>query len=415
MDGHRRKEGPVTLAPEHLGINLLDGAFYGREPHDAYTWMRANAPVYYDEVNDLWAAASYAAVKAASVDTEAFSSAQGIRPKFPQLPMMIDFDAPEHVRRRRLVSEGFTPKRVRAMEDNLRSVCDTLIDNVCEKGSCDFVKDIAAPLPIIVIGDMLGVAPSDRDDLLRWSDDMLKALGAPDPSLMDASATAFVEYTDYIQPVFDDRRARGATDDLVGVLVHAEIDGDSLDDASLVHETLLILIGGDETTRHVISGGVEELLTHPDQQAELAGDPALMPGAVEEMLRWVSPIKNMARTATRDVVLEGATISAGQEIILLYPSANRDAAVFEKPDDFDIHRSPNPHMAFGFGAHFCLGNQLARLELKVMVDRLLARLPDLHLTVDRDALPRREANFISGIEEMPVAFSPTSPVGAGLG
>ena len=196
---------------------------------------------------------------------------------------------------------------------------------------------------------------------------------------------------------------------------HAEIDGDSLDDASLVHETLLILIGGDETTRHVISGGVEELLTHPDQQAQLAGDPALMPGAVEEMLRWVSPIKNMARTATRDVELEGATISAGQEIILLYPSANRDAAVFERPDDFDIHRSPNPHLAFGFGAHFCLGNQLARLELKVMVDRLLARLPDLHLTVERDALPRREANFISGIEEMPVAFSPTSPVGAGLG
>jgi len=405
----------VTGAPQHLEIDLMSGAFYGREPHDAYTWMRANAPVYYDEINDLWAAASYAAVKAASVDTEAFSSAQGIRPKFPQLPMMIDFDAPEHVRRRRLVSEGFTPKRVRAMEDNLRSVCDTLIDNVCEKGSCDFVKDIAAPLPIIVIGDMLGVAPSDRDDLLRWSDDMLKALGAPDPSLMDASATAFVEYTDYIQPVFDDRRARGATDDLVGVLVHAEIDGDSLDDASLVHETLLILIGGDETTRHVISGGVEELLTHPDQQAELAGDPALMPGAVEEMLRWVSPIKNMARTATRDVELEGATISAGQEILLLYPSANRDAAVFERADDFDIHRSPNPHMAFGFGAHFCLGNQLARLELKVMVDRLLARLPDLHLAVDRDALPRREANFISGIEEMPVAFSPTSPVGAGLG
>jgi cholest-4-en-3-one 26-monooxygenase len=405
----------VTLAPDHLGINLLDGAFYGREPHDAYAWMRANAPVYYDEVSDLWAAASYAAVKAASVDTEAFSSAQGIRPKFPQLPMMIDFDAPEHVRRRRLVSEGFTPKRVRAMEDNLRSVCDTLIDNVCEKGSCDFVKDIAAPLPIIVIGDMLGVAPADRDTLLRWSDDMLKAQGSPDPTLMDGATTAFVEYTQYINPVFEDRRGRGATDDLVGVLCHAQIDGDSLDDDSLVHETLLILIGGDETTRHVISGGVEELLAHPDQQAQLAGDPALMPGAVEEMLRWVSPIKNMARTTTREVELEGATIPAGQEILLLYPSANRDAAVFEKPDDFDIHRSPNPHMAFGFGAHFCLGNQLARLELKVMVDRLLARLPDLHLTVERDALPRREANFISGIEEMPVAFSPTSPVGAGLG
>ncbi len=404
----------MTLAPEQLGIDLLDGAFYGREPHDAYAWMRAHAPVYYDPANDLWAAASYAAVKAASVDTEAFSSAQGIRPKFPQLPMMIDFDAPEHVRRRRLVSEGFTPKRVRAMEDNLRAVCDALIDAVCEKGSCDFVADIAAPLPIIVIGDMLGVAPADRDDLLRWSDDMLKALGSPDPSLMDASATAFVEYTDYIHPVFDDRRGRGATDDLVGILCHAEIDGDSLDDASLVHETLLILIGGDETTRHVISGGMEELLVHPDQMAELGAEPGLMAGAVEEMLRWVSPIKNMARTATRDVELEGATISAGQEIILLYPSANRDGAVFENPDHFDIRRSPNPHMAFGFGAHFCLGNQLARLELKVMVERLLARLPDLHLTVDRHALPRRAANFISGIEAMPVAFTPTSPVGAGV-
>jgi cytochrome P450 family 142 subfamily A polypeptide 1 len=403
----------VTLAPEHLGIDLMDGAFYGREPHDAYAWMRANAPVYYDEANDLWAAASYDAVKTASIDTEAFSNAGGIRPKSGQLPMMIDFDAPEHVRRRRLVSEGFTPKRVRAMEDNLRAVCDALIDKVCEKGSCDFVKDIAAPLPIIVIGDMLGVAPEDRDDLLRWSDDMLKSQGSPDPSHLEASANAFVEYHDYINPVFEDRRARGATDDLVGVLCHAQIDGDSLDDASLIYETLLILIGGDETTRHVISGGTEELMAHPEQMAELAATPELMPSAVEEMLRWVSPIKNMARTATRDVELEGQTITAGQEIILLYPSANRDEAVFERADTFDLRRSPNPHIAFGFGAHFCLGNQLARLELKVMMERLLARLPDLHLTVERDALPRREANFISGIEEMPVAFTPTSPVGAG--
>jgi cytochrome P450 family 142 subfamily A polypeptide 1 len=249
---------------------------------------------------------------------------------------------------------------------------------------------------------------------LRWSDDMLKALGAPDPTLMEKSTTAFVEYTEYIHPVFEDRRAGKNADDLVGVLIHAEIDGNSLDDDSLVHETLLILIGGDETTRHVISGGVEELLVHPDQVAQLSADPAgLMTGAVEEMLRWVSPIKNMARTATRDVDLDGAQIQAGQEILLLYPSANRDEAVFERADAFDITRSPNPHMAFGFGAHFCLGNQLARLELRVMVERLLARLPDLRLATDRAALPRREANFISGIEEMPVVFTPSSPVGAG--
>ena len=231
---------------------------------------------------------------------------------------------------------------------------------------------------------------------------------------MDNATTAFVEYTDYIHPVFDDRRATDNTDDLVGVLCHAEIDGDSLDDDSLVHETLLILIGGDETTRHVISGGVEELLAHPDQVARLSADPAgLMPGAVEEMLRWVSPIKNMARTATRDVELAGAHIRAGQEILLLYPSANRDEAVFENADVFDITRSPNPHMAFGFGAHFCLGNQLARLELRVMVERVLARLPDLRLATARDALPRRAANFISGIEEMPVVFTPSAPLGVG--
>ena len=404
----------MTTAPEALGIDLMSGTFFGREPHDAFAWMRANAPVYYDEPNDLWAAASYAAVKQASVDTESFSNAGGIRPQFPPLPMMIDFDAPEHVRRRRLVSEGFTPKRVRALEDKLRSVCDSLIDQVCADGHCDFVRDIAAPLPIIMIGDMLGVAPEDRADLLRWSDDMLKGQGAPDPSLLENAATAFVEYSAYIHPVFDERRASQNTDDLVGVLCHAAIDGDSLDDDSLVHETLLILIGGDETTRHVISGGVEELLAHPEQVARLSADPAgLMPGAVEEMLRWVSPIKNMARTATHDVELAGARIRAGQEVLLLYPSANRDEAVFENADTFDIARQPNPHIAFGFGAHFCLGNQLARLELRVMVERVLARMPGLRLAVERADLPRRPANFISGLEAMPVEFTPSAPLGAG--
>jgi cytochrome P450 family 142 subfamily A polypeptide 1 len=406
----------VTTAPDELRIDLMDGNFYGRDPHDAYAWMRAHAPVYYDEANDLWAAASYAAVKAASVDTEAFSNAQGIRPKYPPLPMMIDFDAPEHVRRRRLVSEGFTPKRVRAMEDQLRVACDLILDSVCEKGSCDFVTDIAAPLPIAVIGDMLGVAPADRAELLEWSDVMLKSQGSPDPEAMIGAMHAFEGYTAYINPVLADRKATGSTADLVGVLCQAEIDGDSLDEASLIHETLLILIGGDETTRHVISGGMEELLAQPEQLARLTADPeGLMPGAVEEMLRWVSPIKNMARTATRDVELGDAVIKEGQELLLLYPSANRDETVFDNADTFDISRSPNPHIAFGFGAHFCLGNQLARLELKVMFERLLARLPDIHLAAGRDTLPRRPANFISGFESMPVEFTPSAPLGGRAG
>ncbi len=392
-------------------FDLMSGDFYAAEPFEAYAWMRRHAPFYYDEANDLWGVASYKGVKEVATDPETFSNAGGVRPKFPPLPMMIDFDAPEHVRRRRLVSSGFTPRRVREMEDHVRGICNFVIDRVCERGSCDFVTDIAAPLPLIVIGDMLGVAEADRDDLLRWSEDMLRSQGSMDEAAMLGAMQAFGEYTEYIHPVMEERRRSGNDEDLMGVLVHAEIDGDRLDDDSLVHESLLILVGGDETTRHVISGGMYALQHHPEQRAALAADPSLLPSAVEEMLRWVSPIKNMCRTATRDVTMGDAVIRQGQELILLYPSANRDEEVFEQADRFDITRSPNPHVAFGFGAHFCLGNQLARLELRVMFEQLLARLPDLTLAGDEPP-PRRAANFITGIEHLPVSFTPAAPLGA---
>jgi cholest-4-en-3-one 26-monooxygenase len=396
--------------PTELGIDLMSGTFFGSDPYPAFAWMREHAPVFYDEANDLWAVASYRHLKAVSSDTETFSNAGGVRPKFPPLPMMIDFDAPEHVRRRRLVSSGFAPRRVREMEDHVREICDRVIDGVCEQGSCDFVRDIAAPLPLAVIGDMLGVAPEDRDDLLRWSEDMLRSQGVPEPEALEGAAQAFVEYTAYMDPVLEDRQQSGSEDDLVGVLVQAEIDGDRLDHDSLIHETLLILVGGDETTRHVITGGMHALQHHLDQMELLRQDPSLLPVAVEEMLRWVTPIKNMVRTATRDVELGGRQVHEGDELLLLYPSANRDAEIFSDPDHFDVTRNPNPHVAFGFGAHFCLGNQLARLELRVMFERLLARLPDLALA-DDGPFPHRQANFITGIESMPVTFTPAPPVG----
>ncbi len=177
---------------------------------------------------------------------------------------------------------------------------------------------------MIVIGNMLGVAPEDRDELLRWSDDMLKSLGSPDPAAMDKAAVAAMEYAEYITAVADQRRRDSQSEDLIGTLVHAEIEGNRLDEASIIYESLLILIGGDETTRHVISGGMYELLRHPDQLKSLSADRSLLPAAVEEMLRWVSPIKNMARTMTRDVELHGETLRQGQKLLLLYPSANRD-------------------------------------------------------------------------------------------
>ena len=397
--------------PADLHIGLTDGTFYGGDPFPAFAWMRNEAPAYFDEAAGVWGITRYADVKEISKDPETFSNAGGIRPESPALPMMIDFDAPEHVRRRRLVSEGFTPKRIRESEHAVRNVCDAILDKVCEQGHADFVRDIAAPLPMIVIGDMLGVAPEDRDDLLRWSDDMVKALGSPDPTAMDGAAVAAMEYAEYITAVVEQRRRDNKSDDLVGTLVHAEIDGDHLDESSLIYETLLILIGGDETTRHVLSGGMYELLTHPDQFALLASEPGRRQLGIEEMLRWVTPIKNMALTATRDVELHGRTITEGQKLLLLYPSANRDERNFEEPERFDVTRTPNDHMAFGFGAHFCLGNRLARLELATMLDRLFERLPDLALATDVEP-PKRNANFVSGIESMPVTFTPTAPVGA---
>jgi cytochrome P450 family 142 subfamily A polypeptide 1 len=403
----------MTTVPAELSIGLTDGMFYGGDPFPAFAWMRDEAPAYWDEAAGVWGITRYADIKEISKDPDTFSNAGGIRPDSDALPMMIDTDAPEHVRRRRLVSEGFTPGRIRESEAGIREICDAIIDQVCEAGSADFVRDIAAPLPMIVIGNMLGVAPEDRDELLRWSDDMLKALGSPDPGAMDTAAVAAMEYAEYITAVAEQRRRDRKDDDLIGTLVHAEIDGDRLDESSLIYESLLILIGGDETTRHVISGGMYELLRHPDQLQRLGADRSLLAGAVEEMLRWVSPIKNMARQMTRDVELHGQTLGKGEKLLLLYPSANRDERVFERPEEFDISRSPNDHMAFGFGSHFCLGNRLARMELSVMFDRLLTRLPDLALAEDREP-PKRAANFVSGYETMPVVFSPTAPVGAAI-
>jgi cholest-4-en-3-one 26-monooxygenase len=204
--------------------------------------------------------------------------------------------------------------------------------------------------------------------------------------------------------VIADRRS-APRDDLVSILCDAEIDGERLDDESIIQESLLILIGGDETSRHVMTDGMLALLEHPEQLAILRDDPATIAVGVEELLRWVSPIKNMARTVTRDVPLHGQTLRAGDQVILMYPAVNRDPRVFDDPERLDVRRDPNPHLAFGFGPHFCLGAALARLELQVMFAELLRRLPDLHLA--GDPLPRRSSNFISGPEAMPVAFTPS--------
>jgi cholest-4-en-3-one 26-monooxygenase len=393
----------MAAHPQNPEINLLDGRFYAGDPHPCFTWMRAHAPVYFDQQTGVWGVATHAGIMQASKRPHDFCNGQGMRPDQPAIPSMINMDDPHHVKRRRLVSSGFTPRRVQDHAPKVREICRGLVTRARDKREFDFVRDVAAPLPMIMIGDMLGVLPEDRDKLLRWSDDLILGTSATaTPEAAAGAARAFVEYSEYNREVVADRRRRGPADDLMSVLVHAEIDGEKLDDEALLQESLLILVGGDETTRHVISGGMHQLLRHPDQYEKLVDDPGLIPVAVEEMLRWVTPIQNMSRTATRDTELLGVPIGAGDKLVLLYPSANRDESIFDEPFQFDIERDPNPHVAFGgYGAHFCLGASLARLELRTMFEEIARTLPDLELATAAP-LPLRPSNFIVGIEEMPV-------------
>jgi len=387
--------------PERDDIRLLSEDFYA-EPEERWAWMRANAPVYWDDETGIWGVASHEHVSTVSRDWHTFCSGKGSRPE-SSVPSMINMDGPEHGFRRGIVSRGFTVRRVQDHEPYLRRTVTRLLDDVCERGSCDVVTDVATPLPMAMIGELMGLPPEDYDRLLHWSD--LFATGGAE--VLPEVEQAVMEWVGYITGVVEQRRAAGPADDLVSLVVHATDEGRSLTDADLIFETMLILVGGDETTRHVVSGGLDAMLRNPDQLAMVRDDRSLLASAVEEMLRWVTPVRNMNRTATRDVELGGMQIHEDDRVLLLYPSANRDEAVFADADRFDVRREPNPHVAFGaFGRHHCLGAQLARLELRVLFDELLDRLPDIHLA-DPDA-PRRErrGNFVLGLESLPVEFAP---------
>jgi cytochrome P450 family 142 subfamily A polypeptide 1 len=390
------------MSPDRFDLDYVRGDFWAGDPHAALAWLRRHDPVHWNEPAGVWGITKYDDVRDISRRPDVWSSVGGIRPDSGPTGMMIEQDDPVHRQRRQLVSTGFTPLQIRRQEEKVRSIVDRLLDRVIDQRQCDFVTDVAAWLPLVMIGDALGFEEADHPTLLRWSDDLMRGLGQDDPERVGAMMAAFEGYTSYMAGVIPERRAN-PTDDLTSILVHAEVDGERFDDATLVHETLLILIGGDETTRHVITGGLYQLLRDRRRWDALLADRSLLLGAVEEMLRWVSPIKNMARTATRDVELRGRRIREGQKVLLLYPSANRDEDQFPDPFTFDIGRAPNEHVAFGFGKHFCLGNSLARLELRVLFEQLLDRLPGIRL-VDESEPAYRPANFVSGYETMKVAW-----------
>ena len=393
-----------TRTPTHPvrdDIELLSPDFYA-DFEERTRWMRANAPMYWDDTGGIWAATTHADITRMSRDWHTFCSGKGSRPD-SSVPSMINMDPPEHTRRRRMVANGFTLRRVADHEPYLRRKVTELIDAVVERGECDIVADIATPLPMLMIGELMGLPEGDHDSLLHWSD--LFATGGPE--LREEVEQAVREYYAYILAKVAERRG-GDGDDLVSLIVNVDDESGPLTDLDLVFETMLVLVGGDETTRHVISGGIEVLLRHPEQLAELQADMSLLPSAIEEMLRWVTPIRNMNRTATSDVEVNGQHVRNGDRILLLYPSANRDETVFTDPYRFDIHRTPNDHVAFGaYGRHHCLGAPLARLELRVLFEEVLRRLPDLRLASDAP-LPMRRGTFVLGLNTLPVRFTPAA-------
>jgi cytochrome P450 family 142 subfamily A polypeptide 1 len=380
-------------------VGILEGAFYAGEPHVAYDELRATSPVFRDDTCGLWGLASYDAVAFASRRPELFSSAGGSRPLTGPFPHMIDMDDPQHHLRRSLVGKGFTPRRIAALEPQVEQVVRDVLE---EFDGGDFVAEVAALVPLFVIADLLGIPAGDRRQLLAWSEDMLAGQGDRSEETLRRTYAAITAYREYAAALLAERR-RDPGDDLVTVLAHAEIDGERMSDEEVISETLLVLIGGDETTRHVISGGVEQLLRDRTHWDALTASPARIPAAVEEMLRWVSPIKNMCRTLLEDTEVGGVTIPKGDQALLLYEAANRDPEVFADPHVFDPGRTPNEHVAFGLGRHFCMGAFLARLEVRVLLEQLLTRHPNLDLASEAP-LPRRPNAFISGIEQMPVVL-----------
>jgi cytochrome P450 family 142 subfamily A polypeptide 1 len=389
--------------PVNPAIDLVSGEFWGRNPHEELSWLRDNAPVYWD--GRVWGIATHADLKTVALHPELFCNGGGIRPDNGPVPQMIDRDGAEHKRRRNMVNRGFTPRRLADSVKRINEICDRLIDDVIERGECDAVTDLAAWLPMHVIGDMLGFPESERATLMRWSDDLMCALDG-NPDHIVRATTAYTGFREFAVEAIEDRRNAPGSD-LLSLLVAGGTDGDEVNVEDIVHDALLILIGGDETTRHVISGGLYQLLRDPASKQALIDDPERIPCAVEEMLRWVSPIKNMARTVVEDTDLHGQRLAAGDKLLLLYPSANRDSSVFADPFRFDIDRTPNDHVAFGIGTHFCLGNNLARLELKCFFEKVLRRMPDMELVDDAEPA-YRPANFVSGYESMPVRFPPGS-------
>jgi cholest-4-en-3-one 26-monooxygenase len=402
------------VAPE---INLIDPDVYQRSgpPYGQFAWLREQDPVHWHANGGepgwpgFWAVTRHEDVAHISRHPETFSSFRRLA-LFGEVPpehvemqrlMMLNMDPPQHTRQRAFVNRGFTPRMIGQLEKHIVQICHSLLDEVRDRGQADFVTDIAAPLPLWVICELVGAPVEDRGRIFELSNLLI---GAADPEFQvapRAQANAAAEVYAYGQQLAERRRAEPA-DDIVTQLLRPDDNGESLSTDEFDLFFLLLTVAGNETTRNAASGGMLALFQHPDQWQRLVADPALIPAAAEEIVRWVSPVNMFRRTAVHDTELSGQRVAAGDKVVVFYSSANRDDGAFASPDQFDVGRDPNPHVGFGGGGpHFCLGRHLAALELRILLQALTERMPGIRL----DGEPSRlRSNFINGIKHMPVRF-----------
>lgn len=382
---------------------LADPAFHSDDPFPVFRRLREKPSLHRNETPGFWAVTRHEDVVAVSRDPSTFCSSQGTilqdleRPIMPR-QSIIYIDPPDHTKYRKLVQPAFTPGRLRALEGWIRKTTCDLLDAIEPGRPFDFVESFAAELPLVVIADMLGVPQADRPQFKIWSDHIIDAGSNPTEENLLHAAALF----QYFSGVLAERRAKPG-DDLLSTLVQSDIDGERLEEFDLLSFCMTLLVAGNETTRNLLSHGVLALATHPDELAQLLGDRTLVPRAVEEMLRWGTPIAAFMRTATRDVVVRNTEVRAGDRLFMLYASANHDESVFgEDAGTFRISRDASGHVAFGFGEHFCLGAALARMEGRIAFEELLARFAKIELAGD---VERLASLIVRGIVRLPVTLS----------
>ncbi|MGE5594853.1 MAG: cytochrome P450 [Hyphomicrobiales bacterium] len=387
-------------------FNPADPAFL-ENPFPFYEVGQKMSPLYFDtpDGGGIWSAFRYEECVSILRDHQSWSSYSPPPPDMTDVPepSMLGADPPRHTRLRGLVSQAFTPRMIEQLEPRIYEVANQLIDAIADKREADIVDALTYPLPVIMIAEILGIPTEDRADFRRWSDEIVATLGTglngEDAPLSEQTQR---EIRDYFTKMVEERRAK-PRNDLISGLVAAELEGSKLNFEELMQMLILLLVAGNETTTNLIGNAIQEFIAHPDQLRRVLDNRAILPSAIEEVLRYSSPVQATVRRATRDLEIGGKTIKKDQQTLVWLASANRDEAVFCEPTRFDVTRTPNRHLSFGLGIHFCLGAPLARMEARVALDVFLKRIRNFE-RVDSNPLPRVPTFIMRGVRELPIRY-----------